>query len=249
MFSLVLIGDWGTGKTTVAATAPKPALFLDIDNKLHKMDNLKHLLKSGEVIQWAVTEPLSGVTLKRLSTMETKPGKSVAMPRPKGYIQLVEMIEKLEKDKCVVNGKKLATIVLDSYTTVDEHLRRLLCAVNGTNTMTLPLYGPLLVNFEELNNTLLRLPCNIILICHEKADKDELTGKIHIKPLINGQMKDKIGKDFEEVYAMVKKVTQGKATYSMNTVGDSMRSCRTSRPIDGLVDADLSKIFGKEVNE
>lgn len=246
MFSLVLVGDWGTGKTTVAATAPKPVLFLDVDNKLHKMDNLKAGIAKGDLIQWAITAPLSELSLKRLSTMEGKLGQKAAIPRPKGYIQLVDMIEKLEKDKYIVNGKQVQTIVLDSYTTVDEHLRRLLTAVNGTNTMTLALYGTLLVNFEELNNTLLRCPCNIILICHEKTMKDDLTGKISIKPLIHGSMSEKIGKDFEEVYAMEKKVIQGNATYRMNTVGNNMRSCRTSRPLAGLVNADLSEILNRE---
>ena len=247
MFSLLLIGDWGSGKTTTSSTAPKPVLYLDVDNKLHKMENLKPMLDKGEIIQWAITEPLSGLSLKRLSTMETKPGQKTAIPRPKGYGQLVDYIEKLEKDKCVIEhqGKrvKVGTVVLDSYTTMDEHLRRLLTSVNGTNTMTLSLYGVLLVNFEEVNNTLLRLPANVILICHERVDKDELTGKISIKPLIHGSMSQKIGKDFEEVYAMVKKVQQGKASYQLNTIGDNMRSCRTSRPIAGLIDADLSTIF------
>ena len=242
-FNCLLIGDWGTGKTTAASTAPKPVLYLDADNKLHKMANLREKLKKGELIQWTIDEPLSTMGLRRLATTDQKPGTKMAVQRPKGYMNLVEMIEKLVADKCIVDGKKVGTVVLDSYTTVDEHIRRLLMAVNGTATMTLPLYGTLLSNFEELNNTLLRLPCNVILICHEKVDKDELTGKISIRPLISGQMSQKIGKDFEEVYAMVKTVRGDKVTYEMNTVGDSMRSCRTSHNIGAKVVPDFSVIY------
>ena len=228
-FSVLLVGDAGTGKTTVSATAPAPVLFIDVDNKLHKMDNMQAKLASGQVIQWAVSEPLSGVTLTRLATTDPTPGKKTTFPRATGYLKIAEMIDKLVATQCVVDGKKIETVVLDSYTTMDEHLRRLLTSVNQSNTMSLPLYGALLSNFEEVNNTLLRLPANIIMICHNKVEKDELTGKITYAPLINGQMSGKIGKDFEEVYAMEKVVTAGVAKYQMLTVGDGMRACRTSR--------------------
>lgn len=246
-FSCLLIGDWGSGKTTVASTAPGPVLYLDTDNKLHKMQNLRDKLKSGAIIQWAIQEPLSTLGLRRLATTEMKPGSKLTVKRPLGYMHLVEMIEKLVESKCVIehNGKKVkvGTVVLDSYTTMDEHIRRLLMAVNGTATMTLPLYGALLSNYEEVNNTLLRLPANVIFICHIKTTKDELTGKITYGPLVNGQMAGKIGKDFEEVYYMQKTIKGDKVTYEMNTVGDSMRSCRTSRNLPKLVPTDFSKIY------
>lgn len=238
----LLVGDWGNGKTTAASTAPGPVLFLDVDNKLHRMVNMQDKLAKGELIQWAITEPLSMFGLKRLATMEAKPGK-IAVQRPKGYLQLVEMIEKLEKDKCVVNGRKIGTLVLDSYTSANEHIKRLIMAVNGTNAMHQQLWGALLSNFEELNNTIMRLPCHSIFIAHERVDKDELTGKISYRPLIDGQMSHKIGKDFEEVYAMTKKVTGNDVRYYMDTIGDNMRSCRTSRILPKEMEPDFSKIF------
>ena len=45
--SFLLVGDWGTGKTTAVATAgtkEHPVLFLDMDNKLHRMQNLQDKL-------------------------------------------------------------------------------------------------------------------------------------------------------------------------------------------------------------
>lgn len=244
-FNCLLIGDYGTGKTTSSATAPSPVLFLDIDNKLHRMENMQENLKSGRVIQWAVDEQISTFGLVRLVTMDPKPGRKITVQRPKGYLALAEMIEKLVKDKCVVNGKKIETVVLDSYTSVDEHIRRLLMAVNGTNTMTQPLYGALLTNFEDLNSTLLRLPANIIFICHEQVIRDELTGKVSYRPLINGSMHNKIGKDFEEVYATIKTVRGDKATYEMLTLGDGMRSCRTSRKLPPKAEPNFTKLYEK----
>ena len=249
-FSVLLIGPPGAGKTTVAATAPKPVLFLDMDNKLHKMENIKSKLESGDVIQWAIDEPLIEVKLTRLLESPTKPGEKFVLPRPKGYFKLAEMIDNLEASKCIIehrgNKVKVKTVVLDSYTSVNEHLKRLLMSVNQSNTVTQPLYGMVLINFEALNNTLLRLDANIIMICHEKVDKDELSGAISYRPLIDGQMSNKIGKDFEEVYFMEKVVKGETAFYEMLTIGTSLKPCRTSRILPARVVPDFEVIYGKK---
>ena len=242
-FSCLLIGPPGSGKTTMALTAPKPLLILDIDNKLHKMVSAEAALKSGEVIQWAITEPLSTMTLSRLASLDPKPATQVTMPRPKGYIQLADMIDKLVESGCVVEGKKIATVVLDSYTSVNEHLKRLLMAANSTTTMTMPLYGTILTNFETLNNTLTRLPANVIFTAHENVDKDELTGKISYRPLIDGSMKDKIGKDFEECYYLEKTVIGDKVKFEALTLGNSMKACRTSRVLPAKVSPNFEEIY------
>ena len=245
-FSCLLIGPPGVGKTTASLTAPKPILTLDIDNKLHKMSNAQELLASGDVVQWPIKSPLSEMTLSQLARIDPKPGTKLAQKRPRGYEELATMIDKLVESKCVVDGVKFSTIVLDSYSSMWEHLKRLLLAANGITTMSPALYGTALTNFEILNNTLLRLPANIIFICHEKVDKDELTGKISYLPLIDGQMKDKIGKDFEEVYYMEKKVVSGVAKYEMLTVGSSTKSCRTSRELGPRVEPNFEVIYGEK---
>ena len=244
-FSVLLIGDWGTGKTTAASTAPKPVLYLDVDNKLHRMANMQALLKGGALIQWPIAEPLSRYGLSRLAItkVEEGRGKGGVVQRPEGYIKLCGMIERLEKDKCIVDGKKIETVVLDSYTSANEHIKRLILAVNQAITMSQPLWGALLTNFEELNNTLLRLPCNVIMICHEKISKDELSGAITYRPLIDGAMSHKIGKDFEEVYYMDKVVRGNDVKYEMMTVGNSMKSCRTSRILPSRVPPNFEEIY------
>jgi hypothetical protein len=242
-FSCLLIGPPGCGKTTMALTAPKPIIVLDCDNKLHRMVNAEDKLKSGEVIQWAINEPLASVSLSTMANFDPKPAAKVSMSRPKGYVQLAEMIDKLVATGCVIDGKKIATVVLDSYTSMNEHLKRLLMAANGTTTMTQPLYGTALTNFETINNTLLRLPANVIFIAHESVDKDELTGKISYRPLIDGSMKEKIGKDFEEVYYIEKTIQGDSVKFEALTIGNSMKSCRTSRVLPSKVECDFSKIY------
>ena len=243
-FSCLLIGEPGCGKTTMAATAPKPILFLDLDNKLHRMVNLEPKLKSGEIIQWTTEAPLAAVSLKRLAGTKFDEGRDkFNVPQPKGYIEFSDMIDKLVESKCVIDGKKIATIVLDSYTSLNEHIKALILAANGAMSMSMPLWGVLLRNFEIMHGTVLRLPTNVIFCAHQQVDKDELTGKISYRPLIDGAMKDKIGKDFEEMYYLEKTVQGSEVKYEALTVGNSMKSCRTSRVLPAKVEPDFSKIY------
>jgi len=243
-FSCLLIGEPGSGKTTMAATAPKPILFLDLDNKLHRMVNLEPMLASKDIIQWTTTAPLAAIPLKRLASTKFDEGRDkFPVPQPKGYIEFSDMMDKLTTDQCVVDGRKVETIVLDSYTSLNEHLKALIMAANGSMAMSLPLWGVLLRNFEILHGVMLRLPANIIFCCHQKIDKDELSGAISYRPLIDGQMADKIGKDFEEVYYLEKRIEGQLVKYEVLTVGSAMKACRTSRILPARVEADFSRIY------
>lgn len=242
MFSTLLVGPPGSGKTTVATTAPKPVLFLDVDNKLHKMENVKHLL-GKDIFQWTMSERLFKGKLSTFVTGATNPQAKFTQQRAGGYMELAKVIDELDETDCTMDGRKYATIVLDSYTTLEEHLKRLLMSANGVATISQPLWGTVLTNYENLNNALLNLKANVIFICHEKATKDELTGIVSYTPLISGQMKSKIGKDFEEVYYMEKTISGGVAKYEMLTVGSSLKSCRTSRVLDAKVEPNFSKIY------
>jgi hypothetical protein len=245
-FSCVLIGDWGTGKTTAAATAPKPVLYIDVDNKLHKMENLAAPLAKGDLVQWPITEPLGTISLKRLAGTKLDEGRDkFPVPRPKGFEQISDMVEKLVNDKCIVNGKKIETVVLDSYTSLNEHSKALILAANGSMAMSQPLWGVQLRLFEQMHGYLLGLPANIIFICHEAVDKDDITGRISIKPLIDGSMKNKIGKDFEEVYFMQRTIMGKEVRFKMLPWGDSMRQGRTSRALPIEVDPDFGKLYHK----
>lgn len=258
-FSCLLVGPPGEGKTTAACTAPGPILVADFDNKLHKMENLRGRLRTkenpnGDIIQVAIDTPLSQMGLRRLATDKNEMGtKEVISAQPKGYLQFVELVENLQKNSYMytVEGTapvQVGSFVLDSYTTMQEHLKRLITSSNNRSAMSLPLYGVLLANLEEVNNTLIRFPINVLILAHQKVDKDELTGKIRYKIFCEGQMSDKIGKEFEEIYYMQKTIVgagaSATAKYEMMTIGDGMRDCRTSRKLGALVEPDFCKIYG-----
>lgn len=254
MSSFLLVGPPGSGKTTALATAAKvgPIAVIDFDYKLHKMENVKHLLRTkenpkGNLIQIPINCPLSNVGLKTLATIKTEQGGAQTSVQPRGYLTFVEFIEKIVKDDYMWEGEKLFGIGLDSYTSMQEHIKRLLLSANSKMTMTLPLYGTLLTNLEEVNNTFVRMPIHTFILAHEKLDKDDLTGKVTCQILVEGSMSSKIGKDFEEIYYLTKTISgtgvNTKAEYKMMTIGDSMRSARTSRTLDAFIDPDFSKIL------
>lgn len=243
MFSTLLIGPPGCGKSTVASTAPKPILFLDMDQKVAKMTNIADKIKSGEVVAWTPNEKLFTGTLSAFVSGGTNPQAKYTQQRSMGYIKLVQVIDELEKNDCTYGGVHFATIVLDSFTSVEEHLKRLLMSANGVVTISQPLWGTVLTNHENMLSALLHLKANLVVISHEQAIKDDITGAIAYVPLISGQMKEKIGKDFEEVYFMEKKVQGDKAVYEMLTVGSSVKACRTTRDLLPRVEPDFSKIY------
>lgn len=244
MFSTLLVGPPGAGKTTAAATAPSPVLFLDMDNKVHKMENVQAKLASGEIIQWTPNARLFEGKLAGFVANATNPQAKFVQRRATGYMNLAEVIDKLEADECKYNGVQIRTVVLDSFTSVEEHLKRLLMSANGVATISQPLWGTVLTNYENLLNSLLSLKgVNVIVIAHQKPNKDDLTGVITYTPLISGQMKDKIGKDFEEVYFLEKTIKNNAAVYEMLTIGSTTKPCRTSKKLEARVIPDFSKIY------
>ena len=243
MYSVLLIGPPGSGKTTASSTAQPPILYLDMDNKLHKMANLKDKLANGTIVQWAPASRLFSGKLATFVSSATNPQAKFVQQRAKGYMELAEVVDELEAKDCTYNGKKFSTIVLDSFTSVEEHLKRLLMSANGVATISQPLWGTVLTNYENLLNSLLNLKANIIIIAHEKPTRDELTGVITYTPLISGQMKDKIGKDFEEVYYLEKSIKNNAAVYEMLTIGSSTKPCRTSRILEARVEPNFQKLY------
>lgn len=244
--SFLFYGPPGTGKTTtalmLAARMTKgKILVIDVDEKLESMENLPPDIIARTTI-WKPEEPLSGahIGIVRIERTDPKSKQKIAgteefIPEnPLGYRKTIEFINTL-LDRADTGKFDYDVVILDSLSNLVEHLVRMIQHHHQTAQFTLPLWGVYMSNIEDLKSGFLRLPCVRILIAHAKTVQDETTSELWIRPLVAGQMADKIGKDFNEVYYFI---GGDKGGYKIRAHADRRHVARTTKPLgdEELVD-------------
>jgi len=252
MSFIFIYGRPGKGKSTLAASMTNlgyKVLFVDIDQKVDKMINLKKQIDAGMIQTTPIDAKLTETTLRE----RIKTPQKAFNREPKGYLHfcdiissLEELIEKGEKHECQV-------LVIDSLTSLLEHLDREISFLSKKDHFTFDEWDILLTNLEEMFYTLIRLQGlfkHVIVIAHEQAVVDETTGKVQAYlPAIKGSMRNKVGKYFEEIYHIDCEVnkTNGKAEYKVLTKATGKYEARTSRPLDLYMPADFGILFAEEI--
>lgn len=242
MSSIVLYGPPGSGKTTMACTMAKLGYqvhIFDADQKASKMENIRPLVDQNKVVIHTMESTLIEGDLKaRILQPKVPPRK-----QPKGYLEFIDFVSNLQKEP--PESFKDKVLVVDSTTTLFSHLRRLILHVQGRGAMEIQDWGIILSNLEELFSVLFSLPFeHVILIAHDQTERDELIGKVEIKPLVDGQMKNKVGLYVEEMYYLQPEITKDKSIYRILTKPlGRVTQVRTSRNLDTYEPADFSIIF------
>ena len=88
-------------------------------------------------------------------------------------------------------------------------------------------YLPQMTMLENAIKVICALPCDVVLTAHQKADKDEITGKISATPLFTGKLTQRIPLLFNEIYHAVAKETSKGTEYSVQTQACSTYMART----------------------
>ena len=250
----LLVGDAGSGKTTAACTCEHPTLIIDVDAKADKMENIRHLVDSGDVTIHPVRIPL--VTDSFRDRALHPDGK--IKKQPEGYLYVVDLLNKiLEGDE---EFAKYNTIVLDSLTRLVEHMKRLLIYLRGQGKfgkkydgdMNWPSWGSYLSNLEELFTEVVQMDKNFICTAHQKIEMehDSMTDTnllLGYWPFVDGQAMKKVPGYFDECYFLERKVSKARGSEYLFRVVGSKHCARTSLNLPEFVPANIKNL--KKIHE
>ena len=232
--SYLFYGGPGVGKTTLAANHPgKRKLWIDADQKLHEMVELPN---RATIKVWNPNEPLGNPEKIEIPfSPDPKNVQSGTLPavKPKGYERIVGITNELLKQARRPEGLDYDLVVLDTLTSVADHWQRLLMFTHKVTFMTERLWGIYLAGLMEYLNGFLTLPCDRIVLCHEKRRTDEDTKIDTIRPSVAGQMGDNMARFFTEAYYLTGRDRSGK--YNLQTVSGNGATARTSRKCDPVL--------------
>lgn len=98
-------------------------------------------------------------------------------------------------------------------------------------------YLPQMTLLENAIKEFIALPCDCILTAHPDADKDEVTGRMFIGPMVTGKLKVRLPLLFDEIYCAESKETgPNKTEYSLITKPTGLYTARTRIGAGGKFD-------------
>lgn len=195
------IGPPGSGKTQSLLTIlpfveakKKPFVIIDADGKIADNPDFKPHVAAGKFVLMDPGSRLSAESfqdrIKRIS--QAQPPKDA----PKGWMGMGDILDDLE-----TNHSQFCGACIDTASTVEDHIKRFISFTNKRGKFEFADWDALLLSWKELFSFFysINLPLKIINM-HQQWEKEELTGKITILPLITGSFRNHAGRDMAELY-------------------------------------------------
>lgn len=211
--TLLLKGDSGAGKTWKAAHFPRPCFF-NFDGNLVGLKQLPEAMRKD---------------IKVVNPMLDANNNPIAVTKFWSNF--------LGKLKVTLNDPEVSTVVLDSLSTMADALQWQLLGARD------PMQKPKGYDFwAYFKNHILalcdevihhpQLDKHIVVIAHDKVEKDELTGTVSRELSLDGSMKDRLSLHFSDVWEVfTKKLLNGDVEYMIRTVPGSNFTAKCSLPI------------------
>lgn len=183
--SILVMGDYGTGKTSLLATCPRPVLVDSFDPGGTNTAVLQPLIKSGDIIVDRSYEEDNWAS-------------------PTAHGQWLNNMRQRRSDGAF---DYIGTYCIDSYTNWAMSLMYDLIAKGSATTKARPGQIPQLADYllQQMNSAsllsaVLNLPCHILITGHVHRIKNELTGGFESGLLVWGKLADQTPLAFDEKY-------------------------------------------------
>lgn len=201
---ILLYGEWGTYKTTIAATAPRPILYHGFDPGGEKVKHIQDGVDDGSIIVDAEWQS------RVMNESDTK------------FSKWNKEYNGLKKDGVF---DEIGTYVVDSLTTLQKLVVDASVESNKRNkqiSKKMPFKVPQMRDYgvqdsamEFVLSDILDRPCHVIVIAHAEVNeqansKGEIT-KIEHRPLITGKkLRGKLPMLFDEIWVTYLRGSTGK---------------------------------------
>ena len=205
--NLLVIGDYGTGKTQLASTCPTPIFIDSFDPGGTKTRALQPMIKKGDIIvddQW-----------------ETDSWK-----RPGAFRQWEKDMEQRMKEGFF---EHFSWYLLDSATkwAMSMMFEILSKAGRAGKGPQIQAYLVQQLTAADWLGQLMDLPCNVMVTGHIGVDKDEVTGKMETGLLMWGKLAQQVPLVFDEKYVCRVDQKSSGPEHKLLTKNDGMYKAET----------------------